>query len=62
MIFPRFTRDSVPRYKSPIRDMLNDILADKERLENTINIASKNSKYKSREEAEDDILNKIRSI
>lgn len=42
--------------------MLNDILADKERLENTINIASKNSKYKSREEAEDDILNKIRSI
>lgn len=62
MIFPRFTRDSVPRYKSPIRDMLNDILADKERLENTINIASKNSKYKSREEAEDDILNKIRTV
>lgn len=62
MIFPRFTRDSVPRYKSPIRDMLSDILADKERLENTINIASKNSKYKSREEAEDDILNKIRTV
>ena len=62
MIFPRFTRDSVPRYKSPIRDMLNDILADKERLENTINIANKNSKYKSREEAEDDILNKIRTV
>ena len=62
MIFTRFTRDSVTRYKSPIRDMLSDILADKERLENTINIASKNSKYKSREEAEDDILNKIRTV
>lgn len=62
IIFPRFTRDSVPRYKAPIKEMLNDILADKERLENAINIASKNRKYRSREEAEEDILSKIRAI
>lgn len=62
IIFPRFTRDSVPRYKAPIREMLNDILADEELLENTINIASKNRKYKSKEEAENDILNKIRTV
>lgn len=62
VIFPRFTRDSVPRYKSPIREMLNDILVDKERLENTINNASKNRKYKSKEEAENDILDKIRTV
>ena len=62
MIFPRFTRDSVPRYKAPIREMINNILADSELLENTINIASKNTKYKSREEAENDILNKLRTV
>lgn len=62
VIFPRFTRDSVPRYKAPIREMLNDILADGQRLENTINVASQNKKYKSREEAENDILNKIRTV
>ena len=62
IIFPRFTRDSVPRYKAPIRDMLNDILADEERLENAIKVASKNRRYKSREEAEEDILYKIRTI
>lgn len=62
-IFPRFTRDSVPRYKAPIREMLKDILVDEERLENTINYASKNiRKYKTREEAENDILNKIRTV
>ena len=62
IIFPRFTRDSVPRYKAPIREMLNDILADSERLENTITVASKNKKYKTRDEAEEDILNKIRIV
>lgn len=62
MIFPRFTRDSVPRYKAPIRDMLNNILADKETLNNTINIAFKNKKYKDYEEAENDILMKIRTV
>lgn len=62
MIFPRFTRDSVPRYKSPIREMLNSILADKERLEKTIRVASQNKKYKTREEAENDILDKIRTV
>lgn len=62
MIFPRFTRDSVPRYKTPIRDMLNDILADEERLKNTIHIASKSTKYKTAEEAENDILSKIRTV
>lgn len=62
IIFPRFTRDSVPRYKAPIRDMLNDILADNELLEQTINVASKNTKYKTREEASNDILNKIRTV
>ena len=39
MIFPRFTRDSVPRYKTPIIYMLNNILADEERLQNTIDSA-----------------------
>lgn len=62
MIFPRFTRDSVPRYKAPIREMLNNILADTELLENTINVASKSRKYKSREETENDLLNKIRTV
>lgn len=62
VIFPRFTRDSVPRYKAPIREMLNDILADEEQLTNAIDIASKNRKYKSRDEAESDILNKIRTM
>ena len=62
MIFPRFTRDSVPRYKTPIRDMLNDILVDEERLKNTIHIASKSTKYKTAEEAENDILSKIRTV
>lgn len=62
VIFPRFTRDSVPRYKGPIREMLNDILADEGLLENVINVASKNRKYKSREEAESDILDKIRTV
>lgn len=61
-IFPRFTRDSVPRYKTPIRDMLNDILADKELLENVINMETNNRRYKTREEAENDILNKIRNV
>lgn len=62
MIFPRFTRDSVPRYKSPIREMLNSILADKERLEKAIRIASQSKKYKTKEEAENDILDKIRTV
>ena len=62
MIFPRFTRDSVPRYKSPIKEMLKDILADEELLKNTINIASKSSKYMSKEEAETDVLTKIRIV
>ena len=62
MIFPRFTRDSIPRYKAPIRDMLNDILVDSELLELTINIAMKNRKFESRQEAENDILNKIRTV
>lgn len=62
MIFPRFTRDSVPRYKSPIKEMLNDILADEERLENAIKIASQSRKYNSKEEVENDILNKIRTV
>lgn len=62
MIFPRFTRDSVPRYKSPIKEMLNDILADNERLEDTIHVASKNRKYESKEDAKNDILSKIRTI
>lgn len=62
MIFPRFTRDSVPRYKSPIREMLNDILADNERLEKAIRIASQSKKYKNKEEAENDILDKIRTV
>ena len=61
MIFPRFTRDSVPRYKSPIREILNAILADKERLEKVIRIASQSKKYKNEEEAENDILDKIRT-
>ena len=62
MIFPRFTRDSVPRYKAPIREMLNNILADEELLEKTINVASKSRKYKTRDEAENDLLNKIRTV
>ncbi len=62
MIFPRFTRDSIPRYKAPIRDMLNTILADAELLDATINVATKHKKYESREEAENDILNKIRTV
>ena len=62
IIFPRFTRDSVPRYKAPIREMLQNILADEERWENTVNIASRNKKYQSREEAEQDLLDKIRTI
>ena len=62
MIFPRFTRDSVPRYKSPIREMLNAILADKERLEKVIRIASQSKKYKNKDEAENDILDKIRTV
>lgn len=62
MIFPRFTRDSVPRYKAPIREMLNNILADAELLENVINVATKRGKGKSREEVENDILNKIRTV
>lgn len=62
MIFPRFTRDSVPRYKAPIREMLNDILADSELLENIVNTISKNKKNKSKEEIEYEILNKIRTV
>ncbi len=62
MIFPRFTRDSIPRYKSPIKDMLNNILADSEVLNSTINVAMKNKKYTSKEDAENDILNKIRTV
>ncbi len=62
MIFPRFTRDSIPRYKAPIRDMLNNILADAELLNSTINVAMKNKKYTSKEDAENDILNKIRTV
>lgn len=42
--------------------MLNNILADTELLENTINAASKSRKYKSREETENDLLNKIRTV
>lgn len=62
MIFPRFTRDSIPRYKTPIKDMLNNILADSEVLNSTINVAMKNKKYTSKEDAEKDILNKIRTV
>ena len=39
MIFPRFTRDSVPRYRLPIIELLTEILADEERLQNAINVA-----------------------
>ncbi len=62
VIFPRFTRDSVPRYKTPIKDMLNNILADTELLKRTIEIASKNKRYQSNKEAEKDILDKIRTV
>ena len=62
IIFSRFTRDSVLRYKVPIRKMLNDILADNELLEETIERASQKSMYKTKEEAENDIMSKIRSV
>lgn len=62
VIFPRFTRDSVPRYKLPIKDMLNNILSDNELLGDTIALEVRNGRYKSKEEAEDDILYKIRTI
>lgn len=62
MIFPRFTRDSVPRYKAPIREMLKNILADTGLLEKTIEMASRNKKYKTVQDARDDILNKIRTV
>ena len=50
------------RYKVPIRKMLNDILADNELLEETIERASQKSMYKTKEEAENDIMSKIRSV
>lgn len=62
MIFPRFTRDSVPRYKTPIIEMLNDILADEERLQNTIDSAYRGKRYKTREEAENDLMKRIRIV
>ena len=42
--------------------MLNNILADSEVLNSTINVAMKNKKYTSKEDAENDILNKIRTV
>ena len=62
MIFPRFTRDSVPRYKTPIIEMLNNILADEERLQNTIDSAYRGKRYKTREEAENDLMKRIRIV
>jgi hypothetical protein len=62
MIFPRFTRDSVPRYRLPIIELLTEILADEERLQNAINVAYSSKRYKTKEDAENDILNKIRTI
>ncbi len=63
IIFPRFTRDSVPRYKTPIKEMLTNILTDSEWLDTTVQMAaSTNKKYASKEDAETDILNKIRKV
>lgn len=47
MIFPRFTRDSVPRYRLPIIELLTEILADEERLQNAINVAYSSKRFKT---------------
>lgn len=62
VIFPRFTRDSVPRYKNLIKNMLNDILSDANLINMTSEIVTKSGRYKNEQDAKDDILNKLRVI
>ena len=61
IIFPRFTKDSVTRYKMPIRELLNEILRDDQLLEIAIN-NSYSKKNQNKEKDKSDILKKIRYI
>lgn len=62
MIYPLITRDSIPRYKFPIKEMLNEILVNEELLKETVNKEIARKRYKDLDEAEKDILNKIRAV
>lgn len=62
MIYPLITRDSIPRYKGPIKEMLKDILSNQELLQNiTIDQVNK-KRYQDKEQAQEDILTKIRTV
>jgi len=62
IIYPLVTRDSIPRYKGPIKEMLYDIISDQELL-NTVSVSEVNKKkYNDKLEAEQDIVRKISRV
>lgn len=62
MIYPLITRDSIPRYKGPIKEMLKEILLNDELIEKIINDEIAKKRYETKEEAYNDILQKIRKV
>lgn len=62
MIYPLITRDSIPRYKGPIKEMLKEILMDSKLLENVVEQEIIKKRYENKEQAQNDILNKIRTV
>lgn len=62
MIYPLITRDSIPRYKGPIKEMLKDILSNQELLQNIAIDQVTKKRYQDKEQAQTDILTKMRTI
>lgn len=62
MIYPLITRDSIPRYKGPIKEMLKDILSNQTLLQEIAVDQVTKKRYPDKEQAQTDILTKIRTV
>lgn len=62
MIYPLITRDSIPRYKGPIKEMLKDILSNQTVLQQIAVDQVTKKRYPDKEQAQTDILTKIRTV
>lgn len=62
IIYPLITKDSIPRYKGPIIDLIDELIIDRERVEAIKNRSIKIGDFKDEAEATEQIFKKLQFL